>query len=190
MRKRLIFIAIMIVAAVTAVWIIHGNVQNKNQTSPLSEISFDELDLNAHPGIGFHVVYESDQFIIFWGAPGLFGYDLVNQEVTFDVDFMKAYGIRGVIQGSVGTYVEASPDGQSITIRFDPRLFDSLDAAHEAYYIDVPTLTYRRGAYKPMKHIFGEENAVGYVMPGAKMSDTVYIRGEKVWTIFEGYTQS
>lgn len=171
----------MAVVAFIAIWIIHANVQNKNQNLPLSEISFDELDLNAHPGICFHVVYESDQFIIFWGAPGLFGYDLVNQNVTFDVDFMKAYGERGIVQGSSGTFVEASPDGQSITIRFD-----ALDAVRDAYYIDVPSLTYRRGAYKPMEHIFGEENAVGYVMPGAKISDTVYIRGDKVWTIFDG----
>lgn len=181
MRKKLAFIAIMTVAAFTAIWIIHGNVQNKGQTLPLSEISFDGLDLNAPPGIGFRVVYESDQFLIFGGAPGLFGYDLVNQNVTFDVDFMKAFGEQGSIQGSHSTYVEASPDGQSITIKYD-----TPDVIREAYYIDVPTLTYQRRAYEPMERIFGEENAVGYVMPGAKISDTVYIRGDKVWTIFDG----
>lgn len=178
MKKKLAFIAIMVVIAFTAIWIIHDNVQNKNQNSPLSELSFDELDLNAHPGIGFRVVYESDQFIVFWGAPGLFGYDLVKQDVAFDVDFMKAYGERGLIQGSHSTYVEVSSDGRSITIKYD-----TPEAVREAYYIDVPTLTYRRGAYEPMESIFGEENAVGYVMPGAKISDTVYIHGDKVWRI-------
>lgn len=110
MRKKLAFIAIIAVVAFIAIWIIHDSDQKKNQNSSLSELSFDELDLNAHPGIGFRVVYESDQFIIFWGAPGLFGYDLVNQDVTFDVDFMKAYGERGLIQGSHSTYVEVSSD--------------------------------------------------------------------------------
>ena len=182
MKKKLAFIAIMVVIAFTAIWIIHDNVQNKNQNSPLSELSFDELDLNAHPGIGFRVVYESDQFIVFWGAPGLFGYDLLKQDVAFDVDFMKAYGERGLIQGSHSTYVEVSSDWRSITIKYD-----TPEAVREAYYIDVPTLTYRRGAYEPMESIFGEENAVGYVMPGAKISDTVYIHGDKVWRIFDGY---
>jgi hypothetical protein len=183
----IVLTAILIVAAIIVIWTIYDRTQEKSQGSPLSDLAFDELDLDSHPGIGFHVVYESDRFIIFWGASGLFGYDLMNRNVTFNVDFVKVFGEEALIQGSVGTYVEASPDGQSITIEFQE---DSSGVARDAYYIDVPTLTYQCGAYEPMESIFGEENAVGYVMPGAKMSDTVYIRGDDQWMIFDGYNQS
>lgn len=39
-----------------------------------------------------------------------------------------------------------------------------------------------------MESTFGEENAVGYVIPGAKMGNTAHIRSDNKWIIFGGYS--
>jgi hypothetical protein len=53
--------------------------------TPLSELGFDSIDLNANPGVGMPLVYESENFIIFYGDFGLFGYDLEKRQITFAI---------------------------------------------------------------------------------------------------------
>ncbi|OUO24806.1 hypothetical protein B5F88_19605, partial [Flavonifractor sp. An306] len=54
----------------------------------LSELAFDDLDMNAPVGVGFNLAFENDDFIIFYGTDGLFCYDLSEKEIIFSVDFI------------------------------------------------------------------------------------------------------
>lgn len=160
---------------------------------PLSDLAFDPLDVHCPAGPDFHVAYESDQSIIIWGAPGLFGYDLTDRKVTFSVDFVKALGQEGIVQGSHGTGVVVTSDGKSI-IFDDNSLEPDSEGYGVVYYIDVPTLTYYRSdVYEPIEDYFDPESAVGGVIPGGELIDTVYFRGDPYegerWAIFEGYGQ-
>ena len=154
---------------------------------PLSQLAFDNLDLNAWPGIGFNLCYESESLIVFYGEQGLFGYDPEQGKVVFEVDFIKAFGKMGVIQGSHGTGVSVDADGENLILSFrDPD--DSGD--QEVYFIHIPTLTYRKGRDLPMKDVFQMESVEGYVMPYGRLGDTVYVRGDQRWAVFEGYGES
>ena len=55
---------------------------------------------------------------------------------------------------------------------------------YDAYYLDIPTLTYQRGSYRPIDKPFNREDIIGYVMPGSKISRTVYVFGDEYWKIF------
>lgn len=182
----LLCIATLLVSVLASCGMTSNNSGNNNVTAnTLSDLSFDSLDLNDSPGVGFELVYESANSIIFFGDFGLFGYDLSEQKMSFAVDFVKAYGEKGSVQGSYGTYVEVSSDGQRIALTYtDP---DAPEVKNEAYYIDIPTMTYQRGEYQPLDDIFVKETAIGYVRPGGKISSTVYVCGEKEWAVFDGY---
>lgn len=152
---------------------------------PLSEIAFDDLDLSENPGVGLELVFESDDLIMFYGDFGLFGYNLKSREITFAIDFVKTFGRKGSVQGQYVTGVEASSDGREIVfVDTDP---DHPDDVKEAYFVDVPTLTYTCGAYRPIENAFLRENAVGYARPGGSIITTVYIRGDQQWHLFDGY---
>ena len=154
---------------------------DKNQSN-LSEISIEKIDLSAGTEVGVDLAYESDDFIIFYGNIGLYGYDLNKKEITFAVDFMKAVGVEGSIQGSRGTSVEVSADGKTIVISdYDVEK----NIRHKTCYIDIPALTYKIADYKPMDNAFDRENAKGYIYPGVKMEQVKYIIGDKEWIIFE-----
>ena len=89
-HKKLVFgIAAIILLALAirtvAVLYVQGDLQLSRS---LSELAFDKLDLNANPGVGVVVAFESEDFIIFYGDFGLFGYDLKNREITFGIDFV------------------------------------------------------------------------------------------------------
>ena len=83
----------------------------------LSEIAVGEpLYLETSSGVGVEIAYESADMLIFYGDFGLFGYDLKSNELKFSVDFVKAVGIEGSVQGSYGTVVDVSEDGNTIII--------------------------------------------------------------------------
>ena len=149
----------------------------------LSELAFDNLDMNAPVGVGFNLAFENDDFIIFYGTDGLFCYDLSEKEIIFSVDFIKVSGTTGAVQGTAGTDVSVSRDGQSMILVYSD--MDTPDAVYDAYYISIPTMTYHCGEYHPMEDAFNPENAVGYVLPGAVYSHTRYIRGNSSWDVFD-----
>lgn len=99
--------------------------------------------------------------------------------------FIKVSGTTGAVQGSAGTRVRVSQDGQNIILVYFN--MDTPDAVYDAYYISIPTMTYHCGEYHPMEDAFNPENAVGYVLPGAVYSRTQYIRGDSSWNVFDGY---
>ncbi|HPT61971.1 MAG TPA: hypothetical protein PLN81_10330 [Bacillota bacterium] len=186
-KKPTVWISIVAAIVVVAVIIcfVFRNSDKDGMGTNLSEIAFDSLDLNANPGVGIRLVFESDRFIIFYGDFGLFGYDLKNREITFSVDFIKAFGKKGSVQGEYGTAVEVSHDGRNIVLTYtDP---DNPEDVKDAYFIDVPTLTYTRGEYRPIENAFSRENAVGYIRTTGEIGTTLYIRGDKVWLVFDNY---
>lgn len=66
----------------------------------------------------------------------LFGYDLSEEKITFTVDFIKVSGTTGAVQGSAGTRVRVSQDGQNIILVYFN--MDTPDAVYDAYYISIP----------------------------------------------------
>ena len=147
----------------------------------LSEIAITEpLDLEASSGVGVEIAFESEDMLIFYGDFGLFGYDLNTSVVTFSVDFVKAVGIKGSVQGSYGTAVEVSGDGNTIII-------SEYDAEREirgkTCYIHIPSLTYEHGEYQPLENVFRQEDIKGYVYPGVKISQIKYIRDGREWNL-------
>ena len=148
----------------------------------LNELDFDSLNLTDHPGIGFPLIYESDDLIIFYGDFGLFGYSLKEQTMVFQVDFIKAYGETGLVQGEYGTSVGVSADGQNLVLSYqDP---DSPETQNDSYFIDLTTFTYQKGPFQPLPEPFPVENIVGSVMPLATIEDTLYILGDQEWRVF------
>lgn len=68
-------VALIIVAGV--IWMVDNSFQPEDsQERDLSELAFDNLDMNAPVGVGFNLAFENDDFIIFYGTDGLFCYDL------------------------------------------------------------------------------------------------------------------
>lgn len=184
--KRKLFLSIALLISTTIFIIAHliysSAQQDKEYPKKMSDLAFDNLDLDSHPGVGFELIFESDELIIFYGDFGLFGYNLKEQKMIFGVDFCKVYGKKGAVQGSYGTYAEASLDGKRVVFTYtDP---DDPDIEYDAYYLDIPTLTYQRGSYRPIDKPFNREDIIGYVMPGSKISRTVYVFGDEYWKIF------
>ena len=179
-------IALVAVAALT-IGFASSRPSQKNIEPNISEISLENLNLSANPGVGVRLDYESEDFIVFHGNFGLFGYDLNKREILFSVDFVKAIGIAGSVQGSHGSAVEVSDDGKTIMLyEYDVET----ETRGEACYIDVPTLTYTLGEYMPMDSVFSHDNAVGYIMTTTVIETLYYARGDKEWLLFENYTAS
>lgn len=148
----------------------------------LSEIEVEEIDLSADTGVGVDLVYESDDFIVFYGSIGLFGYDLEKENISFSVDFMKAIGIDGSVQGSRGAYVEVSTDGKTLIISdYDVEQ----DQHYKTCYIDIPTQTYAIKEYEPLADAFVRDSIKGYIYPGVKTEQVKYILDSCEWLVFE-----
>lgn len=148
----------------------------------LSEIEIEEIDLSADTGVGVDLVYESDDFIIFYGSIGLFGYDLEKKEISFAIDFMKAIGIDGSVQGSRGACVEVSTDGKTLIVSdYDV----AQDQHYKTCYIDIPTQTYAIKEYEPLDDAFAHDSIKGYIYPGVKTEQVKYILGGREWLVFE-----
>lgn len=58
-----------------------------NLERDLSELAFDDLDMNAPVGVGFNLAFENDDSIIFYGTDGLFCYDFVRERNHFQRGF-------------------------------------------------------------------------------------------------------
>ncbi len=131
------------------------------------------------------MIYEDEEKVIFYTQYGLFAYDLVEREMIFSVDFMKAYGTLGSVQGETGTYAAASPDGMEIVIHYT----DDADweEKYEAYFIDVATMTWRTGEFRDLDAVFDRDLVEGEVYSGAKVRNACYERDGKTWDVFAEY---
>lgn len=155
----------------------------ENTRANLSEIAVDEpLDLEASSGVGVEIAFESEDILIFYGNFGLFGYDLNAKEITFSVDFVKAVGIEGSVQGSYGIAVDVSKDGNTVVI--SEYNVDG-EIRGKTCYIDIPSLTYEHGEYQPLENFFSKENIRGSVYPGVKIGQIKYMLDENEWSLFE-----
>lgn len=146
------------------------------ESGSVSELSVDELDVTWGPGVGINMVYESPEQIIFYGWFGLFGYDLEKECLTFGIDFLKTFGQSGSVQGEVGTGVEVSRDGTRIILS-DP-------AIEGAYYIDLSTMTFRTGEYRPMEDAYPWDEITGEIFCSYNIETCRYMRDGKEWFIF------
>lgn len=182
---------ITLVLALVCVFVLVGCSNSNNEDygavektkANLSEIAVEEpLDLEASSGIGVEIAFESKDIIVFYGDFGLFGYDLNTNELKFSVDFVKAIGIEGSVQGSCGTAVDVSEDGNTVVIS---EYTVETETRGKACYIDVPSLTYERGEYEPLENPFNKENIKGSVYPGVKIRQIKYMLDGKEWSLFE-----
>ena len=149
----------------------------------LSEIAVGmPLDLETTSGVGVEIAYESENILIFYGEFGLFGYDLKANELKFSVDFVKAVGIEGSVQGSYGTAVDVSMDGNTIIIS---EYNVETETRGKTCYIDIPSMTYEYAEYQPLEKAFQKENINGSIYPGVKICQIKYMLDGKEWSLFE-----
>ena len=159
----------------------YGALESKKAT--LSEIAVGEpLNLETSSGVGVEIAYESEDMLIFYGEFGLFGYDLKANELMFSVDFVKAVGIEGSVQGSYGTSVDVSRDGNTIIIS---EYNVETETRGKACYIDIPSMTYEYAEYQPLENTFQKENINGSIYSGVKISQIKYMTDGKEWSLFE-----
>lgn len=195
MQRRYTTIAIVVlvvIVALVAFWSINNkNPQDENKNPSMLDLAFDALDGSEPAGVGFDIVFESDEYIIFCNTFGLWGYDLFGGHIVFDVDFVKVFGEESQIQGSYDPYavrVQSSADGKTVVISCADRDTSSNpETDREAYYIDTSALTYQKSKYKPMENVFERENTVGYIIPGGVLVGSVYVRADKEWSLFSEY---
>ena len=186
-KRYPLFLLVVILGVVIIVGLSACTVADRNSKEidvrgiAIAELALDNLDLHANPGVGVMLDFESEKFIVFHGNFGLFGYDLEKQNITFSVDFIKAVGIEGSVQGSHGTAVNVSGDGQSIAVyEYDV----PTEIKGEVCYIDVPTLTYTRGEYRSMENTFESSDAVGQIIATVEIGTLRYTKGDQVWLLF------
>jgi len=179
MKKVLAIIMVIILA----LGVVGCADKDENISRDISEISIDKpVDVTKSSGVGIELAYESEDKIIFYGDFGLFEYDLNESEITLAVDFVKAVGIEGSVQGSYGTAVEVSDDGKTVIVsEYDVEG----DARGAVCTIDTEALTYTKGEYIPLDDAFMKDNTKGYIYPGTKIGDAKYILGNKEWILFE-----
>ena len=185
--KKLIALVLALVCMLGLVGCSNFNNDNhdssENTKANLSEIAVEEpLDLETSSGVGVEIAFESEDMFVFYGDFGLFGYDLKTNELKFSVDFVKAVGIEGSVQGSYGTAVDVSEDGNTVVIS---EYTIETETRGKTCYIDIPSLTYEHGEYEPLENPFNKENIKGSVYPGVKISQIKYMINDKEWTLFE-----
>ena len=70
-------VALIIIVGV--VLIVNNSFQPEDsQERDLSELAFDNLDMDAPVGVGFNLAFENDDFINFYGDEALFGLSLIH----------------------------------------------------------------------------------------------------------------
>lgn len=189
--KKLVFVSVVAAFLIIGIAFIVGGIlngaivkENKATNTALSllELAVDlPQNYETDSGVGVEIAFESDDMLIFYGDFGLFGYDLRANEIEFSVDFVKAVGIKGSVQGSHGTAVDVSDDGSMVVIsEYDVET----EARGKACYIHVPSLTYERGEYEPLENPFNKEKTKGFIYPGVKINQIKYIVGNKEWRLF------
>ena len=98
------------------------------------------------------------------------------------VDFAKAVGIEGSVQGSYGTAVDVSEDGNTIIIS---EYNVETETRGKTCYIDIPSMTYEYAEYKLLENAFQKENVNGTIYPGVEISQIKYMLDGKEWNLFK-----
>lgn len=193
-KKRtaiIMFIALAVIAGVFAGWAILKHGQQDQSKQLISDLAFDSLTGREPADIGFRIVYESDDYIVFNNSYGLWGYDLSGRHLTFNMDLVKTFGEEARLQGEYDPYgvrIECSADGKSIVVSCADRDTSSdPEVDRNAYYLDIPTLTYQRSEYRKIENRYYEENAVGEIISGSTLIGSEYVRGDETWDLFVEY---
>lgn len=178
----------------------------------ITELDFEELDLENSFVVEERLAYEDDDLVIFWGEHGVFGLALGTSvgdgELIFGLDFVKLFGREGTPQGSHCTAVAVRRDGKRMVI-------GNWNEAHTApmtdwYLVDIPTLTYEKsqlhaglfgtngvigGETLWTDEVFNEADAIGTLQWQSRLGEMLYIRKnengyyEKVAFIFKDYIE-
>lgn len=151
----------------------------------LELLAVEALDGEASGGIGYVIIYEDADRVIFNGEYGLFAYDLVQREMIFSVDYRKTHGTLGSIQGDTGIYAEASPDGMEIMFCYYEN--GAEQEYSDAYYIDVAAMTWRTGEFQELDEEFDRDLVEGEVNPGMTIKEARYERSGETWDVFAEY---
>jgi len=148
----------------------------------LEGIALDEpLDLDAGSGVGLEIAFESEERLIFYGEFGLFCYNLTANKMEFSVDFMKAVGIEGSVQGSYGPAVEVSEDGNTVILS---EYTVETGKRGKTCFIDIPSMTYEYGEYQPLEKPFLKDSINGYIYPGVKIRQIKYVLDNEERSLF------
>lgn len=151
----------------------------------LELLAVESLDGDREGGVGAIVIYEDEERVIFYTDYGLFAYDLAGRKMIFSVDFIKAYGVEGSVQGDTGTYAAASPDGMKIVLHY----IDDVEQEdkYDAYYIDAAAMTWQTGKLQYLDETFDRDLVEGEVIPGGSIKGTCYQRNGEKWDVFAEY---
>lgn len=148
----------------------------------LKVLAVDTLDMDLSGGVGAPIIYEDEEQIIFYTRYGLFSYDLIERKMIFTVDHVKAFGMVGSVQGEYATYADATPDGKKIVF------YSTVpECAHDAYYINVETMTWKTGEFQELDAEFDRDAAKGVVIPGGTIKTTRYVLDGETWDVFAEY---
>lgn len=148
----------------------------------LRVLAVDTLDGDLPGGVGAPIIYEDEEQVIFYTGYGLFAYSLIERNMIFTIDHVKAFGIDGSVQGEDATYADATPDGKKIVF------YSTLPGrTHDAYYVDLETMTWKTGEFQELDAKFDRDAAKGVVIPGGTIQTTRYMLDGKTWDVFAEY---
>ena len=140
-------------------------------------------------GVGVLLDYADDEKIIFHGYFGLFIYDLVKEEIIFNVDLKQAIGINN-IQGSPSVDVLVSKDGKKLMIaKIGDNGSEPEQSKESAVYIDTETGDYYCAPYKRFESLFSQLDQYSYSesFVGETLGELVYTKDGKEYLVFEKY---
>ncbi len=167
-------------------------------TGDLDAVLINAIDLDAEAGVDMGLIYEYENTIIFCGAPGIFGYDLQEERLTFAIDVKKLMGVEVAMQGTArGVVVQASADGRYLQLWDMSYGTFGMDIINKSAIIDLQEWTYALDTtYQILNGFVGRSDEfwshgvdgnrirLGYVMPGSTLENTCYIRGQQKWYCF------
>ncbi len=179
-------------------YIFRSNALEYDGPGPLEDVLMDAIDLDTPTGVGFELAYEDGRAIIFYGSAGLYGYDLVEEKLTFAIDVKKLMGVEAQIQGTgPQASVRASRDGKTLMLWHMELGNQGQHIVYQSAVIDLQEWTY---SLDTTYRVFSDDDAMmerfdafdpwgdgflhGYVFPGIDLGTTCYIRGEQKWYPF------
>ena len=149
------------------------NTQSKGN---LDDLAFETIRLNEKPSTNFVLAYESEDSIYFYGSAGFFGYDLTTRRIFLHMDYAKTFGKHTVAIGAYNVEVSVSKDGKTVVLHNNN--------TQEAYYIDIPSLTYKYGAYTPLEEPFASKSTAGRLATTDMVGTANYTRGGEEYRMF------
>lgn len=160
-------------------------------TQPISELAPRSITPDTPVGMGCYLNYADEDYIIFQGDFGLFGYDLNERRITFAMDLNACVGASG-FQGSDLSLL------CSVSVERNRRLVQvrAADGSSDTYYLNTWEGTYYTAPYKYMEEPFDpltlEDGALGALSTTntqgtGTLNELCFRRRGEVWMLFEGY---